>query len=186
MRIHRLKDVDSAERVSALKAFAWTCPILAVTGFFLQGWAGAAAAVPVAFGLSVLVQMAAGLLATLFVGLIFGSGRRTIPLRERLSGSVSQARYSKMHGEHARALAILDEVLGRDPDFVEALFLKAEVLWEGFGRGAEARGCLARVGLIETDPRATYHRWARTLIAEIADAERKAGAPAGGSASIGD
>jgi hypothetical protein len=186
LRIHRLKDVDSAEGVSALKAFAWTCPVLVVPGYLLQGWAGAAAAVPVAFGLSVLVQMAAGLLATLFVGLLCDSRRKTIPLRERLSGSVSQARCSKMRGEHARALALLDEVLGQDPDFVEALFLKAVVLWEVFGRGAEARGCLARVGLIETDPRATYHRWARTLIAEIADAERKSGAHAAISVSIGD
>ena len=186
MKSSGLKDVDSAERVSGLKAFAWACPFLAVSGYFLQGWAGAAVAIPMAFGLSVLVQMAAGLLASLYVGLIFGCGRRTIPLRERLSGSVSQARYCKMRGEHGRALSMIDEVLDQDPDFVEALFLKAQVLWEGFGRGAEARGCLARVGLIEADPRATYHRWARTLLAEIADAERGARALAGGLDSMMD
>ena len=179
MTISKLKDVDSAGRVSVLKGFAWACPFLAVPGYFLQGWAGAAAAVPVAFGVSVLVQIAAGLLASLYVGLIFGSGRRTIPLRERLAAFLSQARYCKMRGEHGRALALLEEVLGRDPDFAEALFLKAQVLWEGLGRGAEARGCLARVRRIEADPGATYHRWAGTLLAEISRAGREGEGPAG-------
>jgi hypothetical protein len=35
--------------------------------------------------------------------------------------------------------AILNGVLAKDPDYPDALFLKAKVLWEGFKRGVRER-----------------------------------------------
>ena len=181
MKRLRLKDVDSGSQVSFLKAFAWAFPFLSVPGYFLQGWPGVALAVPVAAGLSVLVQLAAELSASICVDLLFfGTGKNTISLRERLSGTVSQARYCRMRREYGRSLELVGEVLRQDPGFAEVLFLKGQVLWEGFGLGAEAQKCLARVRVIEADPRATLHRWSRTLSAEIDKAETQGKVPAGG------
>jgi tetratricopeptide (TPR) repeat protein len=59
---------------------------------------------------------------------------------EQLYVDLGKAHEKKDHREYAEALVILDRVLAKSPSFPEALFLKAQILWERHrdSKGAEA------------------------------------------------
>jgi hypothetical protein len=78
-------------------------------------------------------------------GLLTGWSDRKIPARETYSADISKARFSKSRGEFSNALVIINEVLEKDPEYPEAIFLKAQIEWEGFKSGSLARKNLDKV-----------------------------------------
>jgi len=84
--------------------------------------------------------------------------------------SVIQTRFI-MSKRHDLALKCADEVLAADPDFPEALFIKAQILWEGYQDAAAAKKCLINLMKAELDKAATFHRWGLSLYKEIATSE---------------
>ena len=58
-----------------------------------------------------------------FGKLFYGVGRGERDFREQYSGDLSQARYHKIQGQFDAALRSVNEVLKRDPEFPEALFI---------------------------------------------------------------
>ena len=55
----------------------------------------------------------------------------------------------------------------KDPDYPEALFLKAQVLWDGFEDYSGTRQCLQRVMEVSPDENAAFHRWAVRMYEEM-------------------
>jgi tetratricopeptide (TPR) repeat protein len=101
-----------------------------------------------------------------FGGVLSGWISRRLTTRESLAADLEKARYSKREGRFKEALAIVNGALDKEPDFPEALFLKARILWEGFGNREGARGCLKKV--MEAVPNdETLHRWALNYYHEI-------------------
>ena len=62
---------------------------------------------------------------------------------------------------------MVDKVLEQAPDLPDALYLKAQILWEGYGDGKAAKEYLQRIVSILPDENETYHRWAVTMAQEI-------------------
>ena len=91
--------------------------------------------------------------------LLYGLGRETFQLHERLAGELDKIRHSKRRGDFGRALYLVNQLLNKAPDLPEALFLKAQILWEGFGNPEAAEEYLKEVmGLVrDSEP---LHRWA--------------------------
>ena len=83
-----------------------------------------------------------------------------------MRADLQKATYSKREGRFQEALSILDDVLAKDPEFADALFLKARILWEGFGNKGEALGCLKTVMQVVPEHE-TLHRWALSYRKEI-------------------
>jgi hypothetical protein len=162
-----LKDIDTAARVSFVKSMAWTFPYLAILGYFLLGFAGIALAFPVSFVVAICVQYFAEHMGASSVEFIYGSGKSTFTVRERLAGNLSQARYHKMHKEYDQAIQMLDKALFQDPEFPEALLLKAQIHWEGFQEGEEAKKCLLMLFRAVQDKDAPLNRWGRELYRDI-------------------
>ena len=52
-------------------------------------------------------------------------------------------------------------------DLPEALYLKAQILWEGYHKAADSKIILENILEILPDKEDTYHRWAQTLIDDI-------------------
>jgi hypothetical protein len=120
-------------------------------------------AVLVVIPASVLVDRIGGSLGSF---LSFRWGRTTISHRQRLAGKLNKSRYLKTQGEFTRALEVVNDVLGEDPDFPDALFLKAQILREGFDNLDAAKGYLTKImGL--AGPEETIHRWARNYYREV-------------------
>jgi tetratricopeptide (TPR) repeat protein len=101
------------------------------------------------------------------VDLFYGLGRKTIGLREQLAGDLNVARHHKLFNRFDEALIIIENVLAKDFDFPEALFLKAQILWEGFEDGKAAKECLLKIIKLEPDKDSVYHRWALNFYREL-------------------
>jgi tetratricopeptide (TPR) repeat protein len=172
-----LKDVDSAASALTLRNAVWAFPYLAVMGliwgYLAGGSSGAAAGLVVAFLVSVAIGSATsiftGVLGGGVVNVFYGLGRRTIGIRERMAGDLNVVRYHKLCNRFDDALLKIEEVLAKDPDFPEALFLKAQILWEGFEDPQAAKACLLEIIKMEPDKEAVFHRWALNFYRELSD-----------------
>ena len=170
-----MKNVNSAARTHFLKSCLLPFPYLFVggiiCGYALRGLLGVLLGVLAA----VLLSVAAGAATTLITDkaggaasrLLYGRGKSTFSLQERLEGDLQQVRHHKMNGRFQEALGIIDGVLAQDPDFPDALFLKAQILWEGFKDSTGAKGCLDQVIKAVPDEGESLHRWAVHLLSEM-------------------
>lgn len=105
-------------------------------------------------------------------GTLSGWTSRPVDPRQTLAADLEKARYSKREGRFQEALRIINGVLDKEPDFPDALYLKARILWEGFGNGEGAQGCLKKVmGLVQNQE--TLYRWASSYYDEVTGLDRK-------------
>jgi len=121
-------------------------------------------------------------LSILFIYVLekFGSGlgrflsgwsSRRPTTRETLAADLEKARYSKREGRFQEALTIIDGVLDKDPNFPDALFLKAQILWKGFGNAGVAKEYLKKVMQVVSKDE-TLHRWASSYYDEVTGMEK--------------
>ena len=103
-------------------------------------------------------------------GVLAGERSASFSKREQLESDMQQARYHKINQEYDIALRKVNAILKSDPEYPEALFLKAQIVWEGFGNRESAVSNLNRIRELMEDERSTVYRWARSLLEEI---ERK-------------
>lgn len=104
------------------------------------------------------------------LGVFFGSRTAHWSLRETLESDMAQVRFSKMKQDYATALDQINHILHLDPTFPEALFLKAQILWEGYQKAEEAKATLQLIlkqphGVKKDGPQKedTVLRWASSL-----------------------
>jgi len=76
-----------------------------------------------------------------------------------------------MRKEYDQALKAVNNILNRDPEFSEALFIKAQILWEGFKNSAAAKGNLKKIIEIKKDKNEPFYRWASNLLDELTKIE---------------
>ena len=92
------------------------------------------------------------------VNLLYCLGQRRLLQKQRLAGELDKIRYSKRQKDFHKALSQVNDVLAREPDFPEALFLKAQILCEGFGNAAGAERHLEKVVQL-VDEKEPLHQW---------------------------
>ena len=104
-----------------------------------------------------------------FSDLIF-NGCLPSPLHERLAGELVKARLLKASKRFEEALQIINRTLDRLPDYPEALFLKAQILWEGYADYPGAKACLQqviRMKKMRNEQDETVRRWCKSLLQEM-------------------
>ena len=111
-------------------------------------------------GASVAVLLA-NKIGDLFVRSLYGQKRPAFSLREQLAGELEKVRYHKREENFTRALQLVNAILKQDQEFPEALFLKAQILHQGFGNLDSARGYLEMVMQL-TSPEESIHQWAKS------------------------
>jgi hypothetical protein len=120
-------------------------------------------------------SLVVGILATILTGrigkstsgMLFGQGKSTIKLQERLEGDLQQARFHKMNHRYEKALWFVNGALEQIPDYADALLLKAQILWKGFENSMEAKACIKEVMQLIPNKNERLHRWAAHLLGEI-------------------
>ena len=147
-------------------------PFCALAGLVAGGVFALLFAIPGSFALAVMVELLSGVIGATSSNLLYGTGRRVRSPREQFAGTLNQVRYHKMCKEFQEALSTAEDVLTRDPDFSEALLLKAQILWEGFEDRSGAKICLIKILKVEPNKKSPFHRWALALYKEIADSQR--------------
>ena len=101
------------------------------------------------------------------VSLLYRGSRANWSLREQLEADLSKVKHLKMRNDYATALEVVDTILGHDPNHPEALFIKAQILWEGFEYYAGAKVCLKKIIDMESIKDDPISRWASSLFNEI-------------------
>jgi len=171
------KDVDSADMALNLRNAIWALPYLSVMGliwgYLAGGSSGAVVGLVAAILVSAMIGSATSILSGVLgegaVNTLYGLGRKTIGIRERLAGDLNVVRYHKLCNRFDHALLTLEEVLAKDPDFPEALFLKAQILWEGFDDREAAKKSLMRIIKVEPDEKSVFRRWASNFYRELSE-----------------
>ena len=170
-----MKNKDLIARSQFIKSVFLPFPYLGilgmVVGYVTKGGLGILLGILIAAILSLIV----GMITTFFTdrvgqtasGLLYGQGKSTIKLHERLEGDLQQARFHKMNHRYPQALQLVDVALDRAPDFPEALFLKAQILWEGFQDSRAAKRCIRDVMQLLPAPDEPLYRWAIHLLSDI-------------------
>jgi len=87
--------------------------------------------------------------------------------REQLEGDMNQARHFKRNEKYTKALNTVNRIIRLDPDFPDALFLKAQILWEGFQNHNAAKSNLSKIFEMIQDENETIYQWARSLSKQI-------------------
>ena len=169
------KDVNSADAALTFRNIMWALPYLAVLGLFwgflagglLGALAGLLAATVASSVIAPTITIFTGMVGGGAVNLFYGLGRKTIGLRERLAGDLNVAKHHKSCDRFDEALIKIEDILAKDTEFSEALFLKAQILWQRFEDHEAAKQCLLKIIKAEPDKRAVFHRWALNLYGEI-------------------
>jgi len=161
-------NIDAGPTVLIVRNTLWAFPYLAVMGliwgYLANASSGAIAGLVVSAAASILIGRATTYFSETPGGRAVNAPdipeRKTAGLREQSAGDLNVVRYHRLCHRFDFALIKIEEVLTRDPDFAEALLLKAQILWEGFGDAHTARESLLKIIAVEPDEKAVLHRWA--------------------------
>jgi tetratricopeptide (TPR) repeat protein len=168
-----MKDIDSAARSRFIRVAVWVFPIIGFLGFFvgfnMYGKPGVGLAIGVIFGAvaSVITFFIIEILGSSSVNILYGRRRPVWTEYEKYEGELHQARHQKTQKNYHKALVLVDAILKKAPDLPEALYLKAQILVEGYRKGDEAKSLLERILTVLPERGETYHRWAQTLLDDI-------------------
>ena len=158
----------SADVTLKLKNTIWAFPYLAVMGLIWGYLADASSGATIGLAVAATINVLVGSATSLFnkpqgrnaIRTHSKPARSGISVRKQLAYDLNAVRYHKLCHQFDDALLKIEEVLDKDPDFVEALLLKAQILWEGFEDSNAARKCLLKILAAEPDEKAVFHRWA--------------------------
>lgn len=165
-----LKDVHSGDRSQFIKTsvlfFKWGIFILPL---FIKsfGWIGLIYWGLSCLSLTILVDWVTDAIGTT-AGRLYTGKKANWSLREKLEGDLSAARVQKMKGHHEKALTMIEAILAKDPSYADALFVKAQILFDSYRENTEAMACLRQVMTL-TPKDEPLHRWAVTLKTTIQD-----------------
>jgi tetratricopeptide (TPR) repeat protein len=95
-----------------------------------------------------------------------GLGREDISQQDWLYGEMNKIRSLKKQRNFDKAFALVNALLAEAPNFPEALYLKAHLLWEGFKNPWAAEKCFRRVIELTKDDQ-PVHRWASSCLSCI-------------------
>jgi tetratricopeptide (TPR) repeat protein len=166
------KDVNSVTQTRFLMIAVRLAPICALLGWVIGGLQGVLYGLTVSVLAVFAVELLSGGIGDGSVNILYGTGRLDRTMQDQFIGTLSQARFHKMGLRHDLALECVNEVLAAAPNYIEALFLKAQILWEGYHDAANAKNCLIHVIKVEPDKEAPFHRWSLALYKEMAHYER--------------
>jgi len=167
------KNVNSVTQTRFLMIAVGLAPACALLGWVIGGLQGVLYGLPGSILAVFAVELLSGGIGEGSVNILYGTGRLDRTMRDQFISTLSQARFHKMGQRHDLALGCIDEILAAAPNYIEALFLKAQILWEGYQDSAAAKKCLIHVIKVEPDKEAPFHRWAVSLYREIATSTPK-------------
>jgi tetratricopeptide (TPR) repeat protein len=89
--------------------------------------------------------------------------------RDQFAADLEKIRECKRTRHFPEALRLANNILRQDPEFPDALYLKATILWEGFGNAEGAKAHLKKIKE-EVPENETLYRWACSYYDEIIEA----------------
>ncbi len=154
-----VKDQDLKTVTYFLRVAGLTIPFVCLLGLYIgyayRGMPGAVSGVLIAaiagLVISTIVMFLMDAVSGAASSLLSGRREAVWTIREQVQGFLSQARFNKENKDYEAALSFVNKVLEKDPEFADALFLKAQILWEGFSQSRAAIQFLEKVLALEDE-----------------------------------
>lgn len=164
-----MKDQDLFARTQYLTIYVRMLPVFLLIGIiiiFAYGWWASLIVMLASLLVPFPAMYATGRVADVFV-FLYSGGSRTHTLQEQLVGEVEKIRELKRKNKLEKALEQADFVLIRDPEHPEALFLKAQILFELDVQYGAANACLNTLLTMDPPPDDKILHWAIALRKKI-------------------
>lgn len=160
------KDFDSSNRTLFLKTYFKICVPLSLIFIILFGiLKGILVAIVISFFAAVIVMFIAEKISNT-TKILYGATEANISVREQMEGTLKSAKVAKMNKDYPEALKIVNNILLKDPKFYDALFVKAQILHDGFNNTDGAKKNLKTV-IAQTETGQTIHTWASSLYDQL-------------------
>lgn len=136
---YMLKNIDTADIAHFLRAYIYIFMAFGILLLFLKGLIGLLIAVFLSIPFA-LVIFAIDIKTGKVISKAFYGGRKPRwTTREKFSGALDQVMLLKRRKQFPQALKKVTEILNQEPEFSDALFLKAQILWEGYESAQSAK-----------------------------------------------
>ncbi|HPD55930.1 MAG TPA: hypothetical protein PKW17_01705 [Smithellaceae bacterium] len=126
------RNIDRADIAHFLTAFLYSFSAFGVILLIMQGLFGLLIALIVSIPLSLLVCSVAGLAGASMAKFFYVGRKPNWNRQEKFQGDLDQVIFFKRQGQYLKAMQKVNQMLEQEPGFAEALFLKAQILWEGY------------------------------------------------------
>ncbi|MBI9074527.1 MAG: hypothetical protein JEZ02_03870 [Desulfatibacillum sp.] len=176
----QIKDANALRRgysLSVLVGLAlFICTGGLFIGFYLEGALGAllgfAAGLILSFLAVYVFQFLIEGISDNVGRIVFIGKKANWTLHEGLQSDLQQIRYAKANERYGEALTKVNQVLKKAPKWPEALFLKAEILWDGFEALEDAKSTLRQIITLPTPPD-QYNTWAKEMYKKLSQIRRE-------------
>ena len=101
-----------------------------------------------------------------FTKILYGVTNANISIREQMEGTLKAVKVAKFNKDFPKALRIVNSILMKDPEFQNALFVKAQILHEGFNNTGGAKKYLKTI-INSTEPSESINIWASSLYKQL-------------------
>lgn len=160
------KDVDSFSLTLFLRVyFRILAPLLLILPLAMGLRAGIAVAVLVCLpAAGLVVYFCDG--TAVFTQILFGYRRAIVTPREQMESTLKTAKIAKMGKKYQKALDIVNRILDQDPEFDEALLVKAQILFEGYKNIEGAKGYCER-SMAAAGPGSSVYNWSESFLKQL-------------------
>jgi len=180
-----VKDRDLKTLTYFMRVAGLTVPFLCLLGLYIGyvHWdlpgavSGIIVAATIGLSISAVIMFMMDKASSAASNLLSGRREAVWTTREQVQGYLSQARFNKDNQNYTEAFSFANKVLEKDPDYAEALLLKAQILWEGFGR-ADAAVRFLEKSLSLNDGDSMLQSQARLLHGDLSLLENNPSGPA--------
>ena len=162
---HRMKNDDKTELYRFAMIWILCFGVFFAIEVFTRGvplWFLVVVPPVTAFITMFIIKKASGLAGSSF----YGGRKAEWSVREQLAGDLEKIRFSKRQGRFDEALLLATNYLKHLPQDPEALFLKAQILHEGFGYSESAKKCLEII-MKQIPTTDTLHSWVSSYHKDI-------------------
>ena len=160
------KEGNLTNRTFFLKTYFKICAPLFILFFVVFGfWKGLLASVTISFFASIIVIFVVEKLSST-TKILYGTTHANISVREQMMSTLETAKIAKMNKDFQMAIKIVNEILEKDPTFHDALFVKAQILHEGFRNTDSAKKYLKRI-VEQAKSGQKIHTWASSLYDQL-------------------
>ena len=180
IRINANRERDRMPILRFFKVFLWTTGVLTLLTILTRAFPGATpfsfkhvaiillCFIPLSILCTFIIEKVGGGLGGI---LVWGTSGSFNP-KDLFRGEIHKIKYRKRMGQFEQALQMVNNLLHQDADNSEAMLLKAQILWEGFGNAPTAKGCLNRIReLAPEDDK--FHRWATSYLKTVSEMQEK-------------
>ncbi len=172
-KIKPARDVDIEARTHFLRVFIKLFVSLAIPFCLVLGIkAGLFADAIISLVLTVIAVRFLDRISSI-PGYLFGNRQPIISLREQMQGTLKAVKVVKMNKDYKKALDMVNDIIEKDPEFYEAMLVKAQILCDGYGNIDGAKKYLNRI-LENADESDSVHSWALSYLEQISCNEKNA------------